>query len=335
MADIFIVNSESVDPWYNLAVEEYLLDTAAENQSILYLWQNRNTVVIGKNQNPWKECQTKILEEEGGYLARRLSGGGAVYHDLGNLNFTFIMNRDAYNLEKQLGIILRAVQNLGIPAVKNGRNDLTVNGSKFSGNAFCFRRNNAYHHGTILIAGDLEKMAKNLQGSPEKIRSKGVESVRSQVVNLTEYYPGLTIAMVKNELNREFAKTYSEDSIAESVIIRSAYSLDQAAIRHLYRKYASWEWRYGETPNFVLEMSTRFCWGGIEIGLKLEKGIIREVTAYSDAMDGAFIGMLPQALTGKVLHGTVMADCIRNLNLDHERCFMQEDIANWLIMQDF
>lgn len=335
MADIFIVNSKSVDPWYNLAVEEYLLDTAAENQSTLYLWQNRNTVVIGKNQNPWKECQTKILEEEGGYLARRLSGGGAVYHDLGNLNFTFIMNRDAYNLEKQLGIILRAVQDLGIPAVKNGRNDLTVNGSKFSGNAFCFRRNNAYHHGTILVAGDLEKMAKYLQGSPEKIRSKGVESVRSQVVNLQEYCPGLTIAIVKNELNREFVKTYSEDSIAESVIIQSAYSLDQAAIRHLYRKYASWEWRYGETPNFVLEMSTRFRWGGIEIGLKLEKGIIREVTAYSDAMDGAFTGMLPQALTGKVLHGTVMADCIRNLNLDHERCFMQEDIANWLIMQDF
>ncbi|MGE5581860.1 MAG: lipoyl protein ligase domain-containing protein, partial [Bacillota bacterium] len=133
MQEIILFDSGSFDPWYNLAVEEMLLDTVGENQCLLYLWQNQNTVVIGKNQNPWKECQTAVLEQEGGYLARRLSGGGAVFHDLGNLNFTFLMNRAGYNLQKQLGVILAAVKELGIPAEINGRNDLIAGGRKFSG----------------------------------------------------------------------------------------------------------------------------------------------------------------------------------------------------------
>jgi lipoate-protein ligase A len=335
MNETIIYKSNSFDPWRNLAIEELLLDTVRENQYILYLWQNRDTIVIGKNQNPWKECRAGMLEQDGGYLARRLSGGGTVFHDLGNLNFTFLMNRDHYDLAKQAGIILTAVRNLGIPAEMSGRNDLTVAGRKFSGNAFCFRKNNAYHHGTILVASDFDKMTKYLQVPEDKIRSKGIESVRSRVVNLSEYIPSLKVDTLVDELCYEFTKAYRERHTEYQETVKSIASLDRAVIQELYQKYSSWEWRYGETLQFDLEIATRFPWGGLEIGLKLEKGIIAEAAVYSDAMDEEFIGMLPSLLKGLRLNGLVMANCICGIDLGIAGRQMQADIAQWIMTKKF
>lgn len=326
-----IFQSDSYNPWYNLAVEEFLLDTVKENQYILYLWQNCNTIVIGKNQNPWKECRPGMLERDGGYLARRLSGGGTVYHDLGNLNFTFLMSREHYNLEKQTGVILAAVRKLGIPAEMNGRNDLTVDGRKFSGNAFCFRKNSAYHHGTILVSSNFEKLVHYLQVPEEKIRSKGIESVRSRVVNLTEYNHSLTIDTVVKTLIQEFTLAYGEAPGG----VQNVQSLDQAVIRKLFEKYASWEWRYGEVPNFDMEISTRFAWGGIEIGLKLEKGIVVEAFVYSDALDVEFIEMIPEVLKGAPLNAVVLGDRLSQMKAEGFRWTMREDIVQWLKSKNF
>src|SRR6056297_3015303 len=208
---------EGYNPWYNLALEEYLLDNLEENEVILYLWQNDNTGVIGRNQNAWKECRSELLAEEGGKLARRLSGGGAVYHDLGNLNFTFIMDKDNYNLKKQLKVILEAVRDQGIEAEFSGRNDLVVKSKKFSGNAFYVGSEAAYHHGTILVDTDFQKLVKYLQVSREKIESKGVDSVRSRVINLKELKNELTIKDIKKSMATSFKDIYGGDPKVQEI----------------------------------------------------------------------------------------------------------------------
>jgi lipoate-protein ligase A len=335
MPETLVYQSASADPWYNLAVEELLLDMVREEQYILYLWQNRDTIVIGKNQNPWNECRTGLLEQDGGRLARRLSGGGAVFHDLGNLNFTFVMRRAAYDLVQQTGIILAAVKKMGIPAELSGRNDLTVRERKFSGNAFCFRKNSAYHHGTILVASDLERLTKYLRVPEDKIRSKGIASVRSRVVNLTEYNSSLTVATMCDELCLQFTGTYRGRAGGVRETAQSVATLDQQAIQALYQKYSAWEWRYGEAPDFDLTMTTRFSWGGVEIGLKLTKGIIDEAAVYSDAMDAEFIEMLPPLLKGLRLSAPEMAETIAGADLGAVRRTMQTEIARWILTKKF
>lgn len=317
--------SGSYDPWYNLAVEEYLLNHVAENEVILYLWQNDRTVVIGKHQNAWKECACIELEREGGKLARRLSGGGAVYHDLGNLNFTFVMDRKLYDLEKQLGVILQAVRRLGIQAEFTGRNDLTVGGKKFSGNAFCFRSRSAYHHGTILVNTDMEKMERYLKVSREKIASKGVDvkSVRSRVVNLASLNPGITIEAVWQSLKETFARVYGDYSRE----IRFDQPCEE--VERLYQKYASWEWRYGETPDFDISLSNRFEWGEIEICLTVEEGLITKAVVYSDAMDCGLVDALAEALEGIPFRKDVILERVGCIAAEGWDAFVR-DLLGWL-----
>jgi len=322
-------SSGSYDPWYNLAIEEYLLNHVAEHEIILYLWQNDNTVVIGKHQNAWKECACKELESEGGKLARRLSGGGAVYHDLGNLNFTFVMDRKLYDLERQLHVLLLAVRNLGIEAEFSGRNDLTVEGKKFSGNAFCFKSRSAYHHGTILVDTDMNKLARYLRVSKEKIASKGVDvkSVKSRVVNLVSLNPELTIEAVKQSVKKSFAQVYGEYSCE----IR--FDHDSNEIRRLYQKYASWEWRYGETPDFDISFRNRFDWGEIEICLGVEEGCIKKAVIYSDAMDCDLIEDLAESLQGIPFRKDAIMKRVSGIDDEERKSFVQ-DLLRWLDTRD-
>ncbi|RCX11243.1 lipoate-protein ligase [Anaerobacterium chartisolvens] len=328
---IHAIRSEDVNPWRNLALEEYLLESVEKGSCILYLWQNHNTVVIGKNQNPWRECRTELLERECGHLARRLSGGGAVFHDAGNLNFTFLMHKEDYDLKRQVSVILEAVKKMGICAEKTGRNDITVDGRKFSGNAFCFRKFNAYHHGTILVSADMEKMGRYLQVSAEKMNSKGVKSVQARVANLTDFNKLLTIEKMAGAMLEAFEEEYRGNGLE----ILDNNSFDQKKLDELYNKYSSWEWRYGEAPCFDMDVDTRFPWGGVELALKLERGIVSSATVYSDAMDADFIAMLPGALQGSVFSSSALADRISALEGDEEQRKMLEDMAKWIEAKEF
>lgn len=319
-----IVVSTSVDPYYNLSLEEYLLNNVGEDEVILYLWQNANTVVIGRNQNPWKECKCKELELNDGKIARRLSGGGAVYHDLGNLNFTFVASEALYNLEKQLKVILKAAQKEGIDAQFSGRNDIEVNGKKFSGNAFYFTKTSAYHHGAILIDTDISKLGSYLQVSKEKIQSKGIDSVQARVVNLKNLNKDITIESFKIRLKESFKEIYGKNS-EEYILNEEIFKLNE-----LYNKYSSWEWIYGESPSFDISFKNRFTWGDIEIGLTLKKAYIQKAVIYSDALNSSLILRLGDVLEGINFDVPKICEKIRCLSTEFGEDEIINDIYNWM-----
>ena len=272
-----LIQSASHNPYENLALEEYLLGQVEDREIILYLWQNENTIVIGKNQNPWKECRVSVAQRDNISIARRLSGGGAVFHDLGNLNFTFIMKESLYNLEKQLEVILDAVQSLGIKAVFTGKNDITVDGKKFSGNAFYFSQEATYHHGTILVNTDKTALGNYLKVTKEKLISKGIDSARSRVVNLIELNPAVTVEKVSQALISSFEGVYG--SSVETMICPEGHLLKEALAKNM-----SWQWIFGQSPKFHIQLERHFDFGSLEFLFFLKSSVIERVTIYSDAV---------------------------------------------------
>lgn len=288
--------SDSTNPYHNIALEEYLTFHTGEEECILYLWQNANTVVIGKNQNAYRECKVSALEEAGGHLARRLSGGGAVYHDLGNLNFTFCVRKKNYDVDKQLQVIVEAVNSFGIHAEKTGRNDIVIDGKKFSGNAFFSSGEYAYHHGTIMIDVNSGKLSDYLTVSKAKLQSKGVQSVRSRVVNLSSLNNEITVEGMKDALIQAFSGVYGTETgkVPEYVLTEEA----KEAIRNKTTFFASHDWLYGKEKNFFVQFENRFSWGEVQVKLETERGIISGVTIFSDALDESLPERVQEQLVG-------------------------------------
>ena len=280
------------DPYENLVIEKLLLDKVDPATCILYLWQNQNTVVIGRNQNAWAECRTSLLDQEGGKLARRLSGGGAVFHDLGNLNFTFLVRDEDYDVDRQLSVIQEACRLTGITAVKSGRNDLLAGERKFSGNAFYHHAGHAYHHGTLMVDVDKDKLSRYLSPPKAKLEAKGVASVRSREVNLSELSPGLTCEKMKQLMVSAFETVYGLP--AEPVTISLA---QRQTVRRTAELYGSWDYLYGAPLSFTFQCEERFSWGHILLQLQAKGGIITAAKVYSDAMDWSLAPALEQALT--------------------------------------
>lgn len=288
---LIYIDTKNTYPYKNLAMEEFMTTHVPKGTCILFLWQNRHCVVIGRNQNCWSECRVNFLEEEGGYLVRRLSGGGAVFHDMGNLNFTFIVREEDYDVSKQLDVILEAVRSLGLNAEKTGRNDVTVEGRKFSGNAFYRSGNCCYHHGTLLLNADKEDMVRYLNVSQEKLASKGVSSVKNRVANLSEFCPGLTVDRMKDAMVHAFSQVYGLRAERMDEV-----GFPEEEIRSLTEKFESWEWKYGRKIPFEHEMERRFPWGGIQMQLHVDRGIIQDANVFSDAMEQEMIGGLAHRL---------------------------------------
>lgn len=316
----YVITTET-NPYKNLALEEYLLKQVKDNEVILYLWQNEKTVVIGKNQNPWKECKIAELEADGGRLVRRLSGGGAVFHDLGNLNFTFLATKENYNIEKQLDVIVRAVNLLGIPAEKSGRNDITVEGRKFSGNAFYSDGVHCYHHGTILVKVDMSMLSHYLNVSREKLVSKGVESVRARVANLTEYRPELDITKMKEELMKAFGEVYQ---LLPVELNNSEINPNEISI--LEEKFSSWEWKLGRKMEFNYSLDRRFPWGDIELKFVVDSGKIINCIAYSDALETGYFEKLSLMLKGCDFSSVAMIEAVNHLDITPEEDVINSDV---------
>ena len=274
----FVVSNQT-NPYLNIAVENYLV--ACSDAVVLYLWRNRRTVVIGQNQNPYSEVNLEALEADGGYLMRRRTGGGAVYHDDGNLNFSFIVPKAIYDQRRQFSVIQRAVESFGLHTEISGRNDLLCEGRKFSGNAFSKGQKNDLHHGTLLISGDMSDLARYLRPKPAKLQKHGVSSVRSRVVNLAELNPAITPESIAPRLRAAFEEVYGSKS-EEIPFVELAKHSDVTDLRD---EFASDEWRLGRWQTFTAQRSAQFDWGGVELSVTIEDNRIADVQLASDALD--------------------------------------------------
>lgn len=288
----YIYSAPTGDGWLNLARDGYFLENNKKGDVILYFYVNKNAVIIGRNQNAWKECSIANMDADGVQLVRRHSGGGAVFHDNGNLNFSFITDEKHYDLNRQMRVILNAVSKLGLKAELSGRNDITVDGKKFSGNAFSLAKGNRSHHGTILVNADLTKLSNYLCVSKEKMRSKGIDSVRARVCNLCELSSGLTVEAMRRLVIESFIEEYG----AASEYVFDGMAL--AEVEERRERLASWEWRFGKTPQFDFETDKRFSFGDTQIYFNSRNGVIRETKVYSDCLDTELTTEIENALTG-------------------------------------
>ncbi|WP_447824557.1 lipoate--protein ligase A [Aeromonas salmonicida] len=333
MTALRLLVSDSHDPLFNLAVEECIFRQMDPNQRVLFLWRNANTVVIGRAQNPWKECNTRRMEEDGVTLARRSSGGGAVFHDLGNSCFTFMAGKPGYDKSISTAIVLDALKLLGVSAFASGRNDLLVatqdGERKVSGSAYRETHDRGFHHGTLLLDADLSRLANYLNPDPKKLAAKGISSVRSRVANLCELLPGLEHQQVSHALIEAFFAHYGARVSPEH--ISPTQLPDLPGFAETFARQRSWEWNFGHAPAFTHQLDERFDWGGVELHFDVEKGVIGRAQIFSDSLDPAPLDALAQRLVGVTYRSDAIAALLGQLKTDFPARQAELDaLAGWL-----
>lgn len=271
----YFYRAESGNPYRNLAVEA-VLPAGREHDFGLYLWQNDPVVVIGRNQDARKECNLALAREQNVFVARRTTGGGAVYHDRGNLNFSFFSPVDRYCLNDNLTIVENALARFGIAAERSGRNDLTVNGAKFSGNAFLTRGGYRLHHGTLLIDADLAAASALLTPSLSKLKSKGVDSVRSRIVNLSSIAPDLSVERAISALSDAFRAFYGT---VEAVTPK------ESRVKAVSEELAASDWIFGKSPPAEIDETFVCPTGEFRICVATRGNRIDDVKIFTDALD--------------------------------------------------
>ena len=312
--------NRSTDPYFNIASDEFILDSSEDD--VFMLWQNSPAVIIGKNQNTWAEVDLPFIKERGIAVVRRITGGGAVYHDLGNVNFSFVTRADdssRLNFEKFTRPVIRALESLGVKASLDGRNDVVAKGRKISGNAECVKKNRfgeqmLLHHGTLLFSSDLSVLEQALTVDPEKIRSRGIESVSSRVANIREL-DGYTGPDGADEfmaaLLREIAPGGAQDfSRAEK---------DEIA-RRREEKFSRWEWNWGASPSFETERKRRFPFGTVSVMINCRHGEIEKIKFYGDFFGTEDIGVLEDLLTSVKYERDAVLSALCTAEYDISRC---------------
>lgn len=328
------IESPSTDPAFNLALEQYVFDHMDRSQEYFMLWQNANAVVIGKNQNTYAEVNQKTANDKNIDVVRRLSGGGAVYHDLGNLNFTFILDaKDAKDLDIRLFCqpIADLLHSLGVPAEVNGRNDITIEGKKFSGNSQYLKQGRIMHHGTLMFNSDLSVVADVLNVSADKFQSKAAKSVRSRVTNISPYLPeGFTLEEFKSLLLKHILKTEEIEPYRFS-------EEELTAIEQIKKeRYDKWEWNYGYSPACSIEKSRRFegC-GKIEVRMNAVKGTISDLQFFGDFFGVADVTVLAALLKGVKLEQNALLDRLATCKIEqYFHGLNKEDFLSLLLQSE-
>ena len=328
---LLIINNSS-DAYYNLAAEEYLIDHF--NEDVVMLWRNDNTVVVGKNQNTMEEINKEYVEENSVSVVRRLTGGGAVFHDMGNVNYTIIQpyreglfSNYAYFTEA----VRDFLQSLGVCAELSGRNDLMIDGKKFSGNAQCVRSGRMMHHGTLMFSSDVKDISGALTPNAKKFESKGVKSVQSRVTNIASHLPAELASMDTAEfLQRLYAFYQQRFPDADPYELSAA---DQAAIRKLAgEKYSTWEWNYGASPAFAVSASKKYDFGLVDVRLDVVRGHIKGIRIFGDYFGIRSISELETLLAGTEYRRKAIAEALSGVALgDYISGMTAEKLAELIV----
>jgi len=279
----FIDNKGITDPRINLALEEYVLENFGENDSFLLFYINEPSIIIGRNQNTVEEINTDYVDAQGIKVVRRLSGGGAVYHDKGNLNFSFITQDDGdsfHNFAKFTEPVVQALQSLGVPAELKGRNDLLADGRKISGNAQFATKGRMFSHGTLMFDSEIEHVVAALNVKKEKIESKGIKSIRSRVVNISEFLDEkISMAAFKDLILRHIFNVEDVKDVPEYVLTEEDW---KNVHKISEERYQQWEWNFGKSPAFNKQATHKFPAGFVDVRLDVKKGIIENCKIYGD-----------------------------------------------------
>ncbi|MEA4816831.1 MAG: lipoate--protein ligase [Lachnospiraceae bacterium] len=326
------IESPSNDPRFNLALEQYVFDNMDKSKEYFMLWQNDNTIVVGKHQNAISEINMEYVKEHNIKVVRRLSGGGAVYHDMGNLCFTFIVDggdMSTFDFSKFCIPIIKALDKFGVKAELNGRNDMTIDGKKFSGNSQYSKNNRVLHHGTIMYNSNIGVVAASLNVSKDKIESKGIKSVKSRVTNVKEYIKDdIHVDEFKNMLLRFM---FEDGDIEE-------YKLTENDLKEIIKikenKYDTWEWTFGSSPryNILKERRIEGC-GKIEIYMEVKNGIINSLQIYGDYFGNGDNREIAELLIGRKIEENDIKDAIKDVNIGYYFNNMtKKDFVDILIM---
>ncbi|MEQ2525637.1 lipoate--protein ligase [Robertmurraya yapensis] len=313
---LFIDNKGITDPQINLAIEEYALKNLDINETYLLFYINGPSIIIGKNQNTIEEINTEYVEANGIKVVRRLSGGGAVYHDLGNLNFSFITKDDGesfHNFKKFTEPVVEALHKLGVQAELSGRNDIVVDGRKISGNAQFSTRGRMFSHGTLMLDSEIDHVVSALKVKKDKIESKGIKSIRSRVANISEF---LTEKISIEDFRALLLENIfgGKENIQEYVLTDE----DWKNIHELSKeRYQNWDWNYGKSPKFNLQHSHRFPVGGIDVRLEVNKGIIENCKIFGDFFGVGDVADIEQKLIGLRYEKAEIERAMEDVDIKH------------------
>ncbi len=304
----YLVRASGCDPYENLALEEHLFSYAADDQVLLlYLWQNDRTVVIGRNQNAYTECNLTYAHENDIRIARRMTGGGAVYHDLGNVNYTMILPKQMYDIGRSTGVIVRALNGLGIAAEKNGRNDICVGGAKISGNAYHTDERAGLHHGTILCRADTDMMDRLFDVKGNKMTLKGIGSVRARVTDIDSVCSGIDVSHIQGAIAGSFKEEYGLTDLETMDVSRYIYE-------DLIRKYSSKEWNLDRIRDYKTSSEGLYDWGSVHVSMECKGNLIRNAAVSSDSLKADLIQEL----------GDVMAGCLKDRTREEALGYIRE-----------
>lgn len=314
----FIDNKGITDPMVNLAIEEYVLQKFGEKDTYLLFYINSPSIIIGRNQNTIEEINTDYVDDHHIKVVRRLSGGGAVYHDEGNLNFSFITKDDGdsfHNFAKFTEPVVEALNKLGVPAELIGRNDLLVEGRKISGNAQFSTQGRMFSHGTLMFDSEIEHVVSALNVKQEKIESKGIKSIRSRVANISEYLDEkITMEQFKEMILKYIFNVDDVKDVPQYILTDEDWkNIDEIS----KNRYQQWEWNYGKSPAFNRQSSHKFPSGLLDVRLDVKSGIIENCKIYGDFFGIGNVAELEDALINIKYERKSLEEALKNVNVEH------------------